>query len=260
MKKSATILIIALAAMIVGTGCTTPEAVVASAKKATLRVEPAPHRWLLIGDARTYAVLRTTGQKPEDFLVVLEIAWPKGARAAAEAIGEDRRRTGEATYTMLSEPFALTDLAGTPPRPVFHVDLYRGDGADDGRKLASGVPTEVKRVLLFRRVSEAGRPADLPVDARRYFVFGANDDLFALRLVRDLGDEAHLAHVAMDAAAREDVRRYIEAQGAEVAVRGEDARPSGAVDAEVRAEGRRVPVALRFGDPVARYPADALGR
>lgn len=160
--------------------------------------EPASvHGMLMVGDGPIYLSHLPMFHAPHDYQVILEVTLLKEGADPTATYTQDRAVTGERLYTVVPEPFVLTEIfapPGTPARTSFRARLVRGHFERGGQTFMSGVTIKVTRVIMAKKL-ESNAPA---LANLKYVVFGDSSQLFAAHLIQRMPDFDHVVAARID--------------------------------------------------------------
>jgi hypothetical protein len=158
-------------------------------------VEPkATHGMVVVGEETIYLSHMPMFMEPHAVQYLLEVTLQGATGDARQLYVDDRRTTGTAVYTLVPEPFRISDLVAPegqePKLTSFTGTLFRGHFERGGTELLDPVTVEVQRVIHFRHFDHhAPRPAALD-----YLAFGKGNELFlAHRITRAPDFDQHIA-------------------------------------------------------------------
>lgn len=156
--------------------------------------QPSVHGMLLVGNGPFYLSHLPMFHKPHDYQVILEVELKKSRTEPGEASSlyvDDRRVTGEKIYTIVPEPFVLTELFPadeTTPRTSFKADLVRGHFERGGQVILKEVEFKITKVIYKKKLD----PNGAPLPSLQYIVFGNDVELFGAHLIARKSDFDHV--------------------------------------------------------------------
>lgn len=181
----------------VSLGCQEPieEVVAQPPKQSKLKMLPAfTHKMLVFGRSEIYLAPLPVEGRSRRHQMILKVSLHKQHIDMLQFYNHDRRRSLSASYSLLSEPFSLSQILGngasTPQRRSFRATLYRGTKQAPETAILRDVTVQIEQVLLARSLSD--QPNDEPLS---YFVFGNAHELFAAHWLQDIFDFDHVAEI-----------------------------------------------------------------
>jgi hypothetical protein len=124
-------------------------------------------------------------------VLAVDLSRPDGDPVGTYA--DDRRRTGEPVYTLISERLVFQDLVGPAHRrTTFKGSLVRGRPGEGGRTFLADVLVTVKRVVYARSLASWGFGAMPFPPAPQTLLFGDEGQLYAMAIRTHPDDGARI--------------------------------------------------------------------
>ena len=157
---------------------------------------PAVHALLIFGKRTIFLSHLPMFMSPHDFqiLLVAEFTGAGGAAAKATYV-RDVEDTGEPTYTVAPQSFAMDDLSDALRSGEtfdLHADVFRGHFERGGTPILEGVDLSITRALFFRRL----HPDDVHPKEARYLLFGGGMEWFLAHEISGQPDFDQIASVS----------------------------------------------------------------
>lgn len=145
--------------------------------------EPAVHGMVLFGEKQIFLSHLPLFHPPHDFQILLAADFTVEDGVDPQAVYlQDRQTTGEKLYTLVPEPFSLSELQETLAKgESFSVraDVVRGHFERGGETIVSGAKVNIRQKFRFRQLDpKSERP-----EGSRYILFGKGDEAFLSHLV-----------------------------------------------------------------------------
>jgi hypothetical protein len=132
--------------------------------------EPAAvHGMLLVGQEKIFLSHLPMFHSPHDQQALIEVELDDKAMAI---LAESRKSSDETVYTIVPEPFVLTEFLARPHS--FRAELYRGHFERGGELLDEFVNVKVKSILFQKKLSRSGSQPMVPT----YLLFGSAKEQF----------------------------------------------------------------------------------
>lgn len=136
--------------------------------------EPAAvHGMLIVGDKNVFLSHLSMFHAPHNYQAIMEAQLGQ----AAAVYTQDRAKTGTKVYTLVPEPFVLSQTIAAGKS--FKADIFRGHFERGGKPIATKVTVTIKNVVHFRKFDPAAQaPREL-----NYLLFGKERELFLAHLI-----------------------------------------------------------------------------